>query len=557
MKFGSWRGLTILVGLGAWLAAWSICLAEGPQQPNLYEGAVAVGGGRTIPAPLDRLNPTAMKEAPLKEVIQRIEEVTGRQVLLDVQAIADSGIDISRETIIPEFPAGVPLADLVDLIPMDRKAGDPPRGLSWVVEEYVLRLTSSEVANTRCTTERYFVGDLLPATDETDWLVDFIESQTSGPWDADEPGTGTISRLGNFLFVRQTQGNQHEIHGILEALHQTAPMILLFESQEDLRIRRIMEEKVIHLERTGITLAEFVKQISEMTGVTVRLDEQALIDAGVDVKRPIDVKAINVPWWLALERNLANMNGSQLTAVIEDGVLKITSLEKACECYETILYNVESFEKAGAKLGDLISLIERETTGPWDADEPGTGMIWVIPHRHMLVVRQTAKVQREIMVHLSKLRHLPQGQTLFRNETKETQQLITRFYRLSPETAKAMARIIPNVISTETWAKGDSVESENKNDRMGKLTVLSISSQDAPVESIGPNPWKAPQEGRASGGDDQGSGPRTAVSYLAVTHTIEVQGQIEELLKLLCRRPADAKPEAKTSGFFQVVDPSR
>lgn len=51
-----------------------------------------------------------------------------------------------------------------------------------------------------------------------DEIMAAVESQTSGPWDQDEPGTGKISVLGDVLVIAQNLKNHREVEGVLNLL---------------------------------------------------------------------------------------------------------------------------------------------------------------------------------------------------------------------------------------------------------------------------------------------------------------------------------------------------
>lgn len=48
--------------------------------------------------------------------------------------------------------------------------------------------------------------------------MDALKSQTNGPWNDDQPGTGTIRVLGDVLVIRQNRRTHREVEGVLNLL---------------------------------------------------------------------------------------------------------------------------------------------------------------------------------------------------------------------------------------------------------------------------------------------------------------------------------------------------
>ncbi len=529
----------------------SLSAEKSPSQPviGLYDGAVAVDPDQDAGGPLLLTNPQAMTDASLKDVLARVEELTQLQVHFDEQYSTDVGVDINLEMKIPEWPVGESIRQLLDRIP-----GHERVRLTWVVEDKLISLMTAERAGEKYTTTRYYVGDLLSKDFSEDELIGILQDQTMGPWSEDEPGTGTITPFGNHLFVRQTFRNQQEVQGLLEALRRSEPIVLIGRSPEDLRLLRLYEDKLVSFDWPQITLAEFAKRLTEMTGANFRLDEQTLTDVGLDTDNLIDAKAKNLPLSRALELALSNVNGSELMVVIEDGVFKITSGEKACERYETILYNLGSLGITGERLEEFVTLLEAETSGPWEVDEPGTGSISVYPNRSSLLVRQTPNVQREILALLRDLRTLPKDEPLFPSTKDGDKQVRTKYYSMAPETAEALAKLIPESIAIGTWEQGDPqavpaphnnpgspIPVEPKPEPLpGRIEVVKIPERITEIYAVDMGLGKDPViqlKIHPFDGSKRVDKVMPAECYLAITHTPEVHAAIVKLLKALFQIP--------------------
>lgn len=364
-----------------------------PRRPNLYDGAVGVQLDEITEKSITRVNTETMENAPWSLVRARVEQLTGMQVRVDEEAMTDCGIDLNEDTIIPQWLAGETVTYLGILL--TRQMGNDP--FAWYVQEGLLTLTTQERAYETYVTRQYPIGDLLSNDCDPVAIIVLLGQTTSGPWDADEPGTGTISEVGNQLFIRQTHRMHQEIAEILAGLRRQDPVVLTNCSTEDLRLRRLLEEKRISFEFLDNTLKEVFDWVQAETGIKFRLDSTSLTDAGLDADSRLGARAVNLPLHIALQQMLSSVNGTKLTVRVSHEECLITTAERANEMYETVLYRVGPLGMTGERLNEFVAMLEHETSGPWDADEPGTGTIAGIEPRSILAVRQTQRVHREIL----------------------------------------------------------------------------------------------------------------------------------------------------------------
>ncbi len=372
-------------------------------RPGLYDGAVGVKREEIAEQSVTRMNPETLENAPWPLVQARIEQMTGMQVWVDESALTDAGIEVNEDTVVPQWLAGETVSYLATLL--TRQMRDIQ--FAWFVQDGVLTLTTEEKANETYVTRQYPIGDLLSDDCGPEAIMVLLEQTTHGPWDADEPGTGTISEVGDLFFIRQTHRMHQDIAEILAGLRRRDPVIMTNCSAEDLRLRRLLEEKQISFEFPDTMLRDVAKWLEAETGAKFRLDEQALTEAGLDEEARVSTVLENLPLHVALHQLLSNVNGTPLTVHVSNEECLITTAEKANEMYETVLYRVGPLGMTGEKLNEFVSMLEQETSGPWDADEPGTGTIAGIEPRSILAVRQTQRVHREILEILHGLRPTP------------------------------------------------------------------------------------------------------------------------------------------------------
>lgn len=552
------RSMLLLSLVGGMVSAPELSAYEPLQrapEAELFYGAVAYSDGPLGDPILSRVNTETLTDVRLEQISPRIEEIAQRQVVIDEMALADLKIDIDHRV---TWPKGETIYQL-----LDRIHNPDGHGLTWEIDEQILRLTTDERSSERYATQRYFVGDLLTEEFQVAEIMQVIEYQTSGPWHNDEPGTGTITQLGNHLYIRQTPKVQSEIVGVLRALRSDKPIVLMYVSEEELRLLRTLEERTVSFDWPEIKIQEFCQRLTEMTHVPLDLDEQGLQSAGLDTDTLVSAHANDLTLRRALELGLENVNGSQLTWYLEDEKIGITIA--GCDFPNTtMILNFTSLGITGDRLDQFAELIQNETSGPWDRDEPGSGEISVIPGRNALIIHQTRTVQREILQILADMRTLPTSQPLFPPASTKP---VTRYYSLAAETAKALETLIPETIAPGTWetapsaaeqrpAQVNSTAEENpapeKQSRPGRLIVIPIPVQKQAIEVLsdissqfGPAPRKAPETNQP--------GTPGSDSYLAITHTPEVHARIEKFLKKLHHIPEEVPAfQLPGGGFFQL-----
>lgn len=409
----------VVLGLSGWISAEERRIAP---TSGIFDGAVALDCNDETGIQLLCRNPATLTNTPLQTVLDKIEELAEIQVQVRWSSLTRAGLKLTPETVIPEWLAGESVRQFLRRIPNPQQVE-----LTWIVRDNILSLMTLEDANLECETKHYFVGDLITNGCDSQQLINLVMEETTGPWDVDEPGTGVIGSLGNYLVVRQTYFQQLEVEGILKALRRSEPIVVIGRSTEDLRLGQLLEEKVVTFNWPKVTLKEFCERLTELVDARIAVDEKVLQDEGVKVDFQFDARAKNLSLSVALRECLDNLANAKLTVVAEDGILKVTSLEKASTGREQILYNLGSLGITGDRLDDFVELILSSTTGPWDVDEPGTGTIGVHRGRSAMIVRQSSSVHREILELLRELRTLPESEPLFQPAEDEGQSIGTRY----------------------------------------------------------------------------------------------------------------------------------
>lgn len=151
---------------------------------------------------------------------------------------------------------------------------------------------------------------------------------------------------------------------------------------------------------SDVPLTEVVKFLEDYQGIQIILDTAALQYIGVDPSSPINLQLTGVAFRSELNLILRPL---QLTYLVEDEVLKITTLEKANEALTTRVYPVRDLADDAEELDSMIEAIQAgcDQTG-WSSSSNKS--ITAVKKSRSLVIRQTQKVHEEIEALLRDLR---------------------------------------------------------------------------------------------------------------------------------------------------------
>ena len=152
-------------------------------------------------------------------------------------------------------------------------------------------------------------------------------------------------------------------------------------------------------------LQDIVVQISDEYGIPIQIDKRALEEAGIGTDSPVNVTLHNISLRSALKLTLRTL---QLTWIIQDEVLMITTREVAESHLDTCVYNVQGLvddadPKSVKTLIDVIYGCVRTDT--WAANGGGQAEVRPLPSG-LLVVSQTPAIQEEVSTLLNKIRKM-------------------------------------------------------------------------------------------------------------------------------------------------------
>lgn len=368
------------------------------------------------PAPLTLLDDVLAKpvelvfeETSLRRVAEAIGRVAEIDVVFDLPALTDAGIDIDATTI-TAHAAGLPLALLLDAACRDLD-------LAWTVRDRDLVITTRDADAERLFTHVHDVSDLI--TDDFPMLIDAVQGSvgpetwnvTGGPGSIGPDGT----TKGAFLVARQTLAMQRRVAGLLARLRTLkatpasarGPLAAegyWHDSQPAVRIRAAFDRVVPG--RIGFAetpLRAVLAQVAEATGVAIGIDAAALADAGVDLDATtVTASMRDVPVTRMIERVL---DGHDLVAVVRGDQVVVTTAAASAADLSVAVYPIDRLLAAGRSAAAIVELVQAhvepdtwESVGgaavvkPLDGDAPS------------LVVSQTTAGHRAVAAFLAKLR---------------------------------------------------------------------------------------------------------------------------------------------------------
>ena len=437
----------------------------------------------------------------LRDVFRWIRTERSLDVLVDQRALAAEEILIGE--LITERLNDAPLYLLLDRL--------RPMGIDWYFEDKAIHITTRTEADKRMTTIPYNLGDLLDAGYKPDPLLHTIMLTSNGHWSNHDGDGGAAVFLGDVLFVRQTQASHLEISGLLSALRQHGRRTFILEPPQHELLRQKLNQP-ISVDFDEIPLNTAVEHLSELSGIDLRIDSNALSQEEIPDRLPISVKSDVRPLSFVLQAALLD---SQLTWIIESNVLWITTLTEQDKQWKTAVFDVRDLCRNGKESNGLMNALHTQTGGKWENID-GEGGMMICPLPGVLVVRNNERILDDVLKLLEGYRTALRSSKPRPKEEANPKEILTRYYRLQKEVAIDLEEAIPELVQPDSWKSPDRPTAE------GTIRYLSSSTDLEPAESS-----------RRSGSDAQRPLERFPVrmSVLIVRQSRENHQQIEKIIQ--------------------------
>ncbi len=438
---GRWKSLSLLlfacltsVAFGAddiTLPAAEVKIPAIADEPKLIDPATVMPAKLAVAATVD------LSESSLREVIEWLRNDQKLVVLSENSALTEAGVQ-----------PGEPISDRLDNAPLylllNRLRAS---GLAWYFEDDILHITSTAAAEEHLVTIPYNLGDLLDAGYNTENLGQVVENAIAPDSWTTVGGVGALSFLGDVMFLRHTGDIHRQVEALLAALRQHGRQTFVFDPPQHLVLRQKLEENAsVAFDDTPLDAA--VKQLSDQLSIDIRLDLPALRDIRVRERQPVTLKLSDRALKTVLQAMVIDIN---LTWILRDGVLWITSTESAESSLKTAVYDVRDLCRDDSESEALREAVTSQTNpDSWD-DFGGPGTI-NFAQPGTLVMTHQETFHREVLQLLETYRAALRISKPRDRHALDPNEVITTYYRLHAHVADDLAKLLPKLVQPESWA---------------------------------------------------------------------------------------------------------
>ena len=415
-------------------------LAEGEKPPSLLieipDEPKSIDPATLVPPALAAKVTVGFEEKPIRDIAKWLQEKKQINVLIDYPALADDGL-----------LTGEPITDLSDDAPLYLLLNRLENmNLAWYFEDETLLITTRAKADEHLTTKPYNLGDLFDNGYKSQAILHTIRSTTGGRWEDDDGEGGATVLLGDVLFVRQTDAGHLQVAGLLAAIRKHGRQTFAVDPPQHDILRQKLNEP-LSIEFDDIPLNQAIDELVGQVQVDLRLDVGSLHDAGISERSPVSLKMTDRPLNSILRALLLKL---QLTWVFCDGVLEITTQERADELHKTAVFDVRDLCRNQKESSGLMHAIHTQTRSKW-IDVDGEGGAMISPKPGVLVVRNNERTLDETAKLLESYRTALRFSKPRVNAEVDPKELITRFYRMQKDIANDLEKLLPELIQPETW----------------------------------------------------------------------------------------------------------
>ncbi|MCA9122017.1 MAG: DUF4974 domain-containing protein [Planctomycetaceae bacterium] len=508
--------------------ASEIKILEIADEPKLIDPATVMPSGLAASATVD------LSDSSLREVIEWLRAEQRLVVLTDSNALAEAGIQ-----------SGEPISDRLDNAPiyllLNRLRAS---GVAWYFEDEILHITSTEAAEEHLATIPYNLGDLLDAGYDTDDLGQVIESAIAPESWETVGGAGVLSFLGDVMFLRHTGEVHRQVESLLGALRKHGRRTFILDPPQHLLLRQKLNDNVtVAFDDTPLDTA--VSELGNQLNIDIRLDLPALRDIRVRERQPVTLKLTDRSLKTVLQSLVMDFD---LTWVLRDGVLWITSEESAEAFLKTAVYDVRDLCRDDSESRALREAVMSQTNvdswnevggpGAIEFAKPGTLVISNQESAHMAVLDLLETYRAALRNSKPRDRH-----------AEDPNELITTYYRLHAAVAMDLVTWLPKLVEPESW------KTNTKPDAKG--TVMLVASPPDLFSTDG-------QLARLAASDADKTQVQTVVvarSVLIIQQTRAIHEKIVELIQRVESGDALAVDEFEGiggggfgGGFFSVPE---
>ncbi len=419
-------------------------LPEIRDEPKLIDPASVMPEKLAAPASVD------LSDSSLREVIQWLRTEQNLVVLTENNQLAEAGIQ-----------PGEPVSDRLDNAPiyllLNRLHAS---GLAWYYEDEILHMTSKLAAAEHLTTVPYNLSDLLDAGYETEDLRVVIENAVApDSWEV-VGGMGVLNFLGDVMFLRHSGQIHRQVEGLLSALRKHGRQTFVLDPPQHVVLReKLLENVSVDFDDTPLDSA--ISELGRKLEIDIRLDLPALRDIRVRERQPVTLELADRTLKTVLQAMVIDFD---LTWILRDGVLWITSEETAQAYLRTVVYDVRDLCRDEGESDSLRDAVISQTdTEAW-GDVGGPGSIQ-FAQPGTLVIRNQETIQMEVLKLLETYRAALRVSKPRDRHAVDPNEVITTYYRLHANVADSLAMLLPTLVQPDSW------RNQEHPDREGTLLV--------------------------------------------------------------------------------------
>ena len=440
---------------------------------EISEEPKTVDPATLVPKPLAVHVTVKFDAKPLRDIVKWLQQDQGLNVLIDQAALAEEGLLIGEP--VTDESVDAPLYLLLNRL--------SSINLAWYFEDDTLYVTTTARASEHLTTIPYLLGDLFDKGYKPLDLIRTIIQVTGGQWVTIDGEGGTTVLLGDVLFIRQTDRRQWEAAGLLASLRKHGRKTFTFDPEQHESLRQKLNVRVT-VDFEEIPLRDAVEALARQSGADIRIETASLSDEGVSVRSPVTLKMVDRPL-VSVLRALELKLG--LTGILRDGVLWITTRNRADEFFQTAVFDVRDLCRNRHESTELMRALVTQVHGAW-LEVDGDGGTMISPKPGVLVVRQTAQPLDDLSKLLESYRAALLISKPRENTESDPKEMVTRYYRMQREVAFDLEKHLAELVAPETW------KSHERPDANG--TIRCIASDAGLLDSGGHNAHSAAPKGK-------------------------------------------------------------
>ncbi len=409
-----------------------------PALPTISDEPTTIDPAAFMPAKLAAKVTVDFSESSLREVLTWLREEQELVVLLENDALSDIGV----------LP-GDPVSDRLEKTPIYQFLNRlRSLDIAWYYEDDVLHVTSEEVAEGRLTMTPYNVGDLIDAGYDLDTLGGLIENTLAPTTWENVGGAGVVSFLGDVIFVRQTDDIQREVRGLLAALQKHGRRTFSLDPPQHALLRQKLGENVTVAFRET-PLEKAVEQLAQKAQIDIRLDVPALRKTGIRQRRPITLALTDRKLKTVLQAMLIDL---EMTWILRDGVLWLTTDEEAEAFCKTAVYDVRDLCRNEAESSALVEAITSQARADsWDeVGGPGSAQV---ARPGTLVISNTESVLGEVLDLLETYRTALRSSKPRKRPEDDPNRIVTVYYRMHAGVADDLLTLLPKLVHPKSWKR--------------------------------------------------------------------------------------------------------